>query len=917
MSEYTVELDSGTELFPYSGDYEEPSLQINRSPVAHLSIEDENGSIGALLGHGIGLVISRDAAEVFPGIVLNRKRITSSSREGVRVDLVHRGYRELQKWPCDPYFWDEDGNPFTSRDAVIVNPWRYFIFRKAGGTLDDFGDEPAVDGVEIHQVVRALIGTRLVVQHDYRDNTPLRPSVVFDSTNKVQVYADNGQSRPFLQRVRKDNAGFLAGQAVESVPLENGDPDVRAMGDISTVEVVLIGELNGSQHPTIRVARNARAGARTWTAVTLVHTANYRSSGLSAWTGSVDLSADGAAAKNSLGYEVTIPGSDADAATTKLHYAKLTATTVADAGVTEGTIDAYDDPQTSTLADEWVEDDFQGMKRADALERLRKGTVADPAVNPSPHWDMWVDADLAFHFKERRGSVKTTVYSHATANITVLEREEYGEKLAFQVIAVGGGRGKAERVIVDRTEYSAGGLYDSDRDPEDGALYGDLPQVYVFRDQSVDSTIELKRRARANFALIRDPREHYKVRFIGFQVNTFVVGDEIPVSEPDWSLVGQELRVVTLKRSWDGDSGEDLDVQLGERQTEPSTAFQGQRVERERGDRSPARTSGTGSVGGPGVYFDKDRYGRFAFTVPEGVEIERVFLSLTTLPWQATARSSKEVTYDFDNFDSLYSVSSSGFTVNAGATDTTSMLDTSLGAGASDDPHNFESFLVIWGIIHGILNPGVLHVKVQIRSGDDATWNTVASILLDNRSVAGSVSREWGGMMHLSAMDMASLVLANDNTAISAIRVSIENPEAVNQDIANGSFVQIWGIPKHIHKLDFGIYQFDGDDGDGTDDPAYGEDIQFAVDPAVDAAGEPTAFSTDRHPSKFGARGASKNLLVDITGYLNVLANGAISPGEHLVYFKGTAQASGSPLNAQGLSVVSVTPVFKLREAQG
>jgi hypothetical protein len=99
----------------------------------------------------------------------------------------------------------------------------------------------------------------------------------------------------------------------------NGDPYIRGMGDISNVSVVLVGERSGTDDPVIEVCRDAAdaSGAglvnnvtRTYSAVSLSHVANYNGSSLSAWTGSVDLSADGASEKGMLGFRIRIEGSD-------------------------------------------------------------------------------------------------------------------------------------------------------------------------------------------------------------------------------------------------------------------------------------------------------------------------------------------------------------------------------------------------------------------------------------------------------------------------------------------------------------------------------------------------------------------------------------------------------------------------------
>lgn len=888
---------------------------MNRGPKAVLQVRDPRGTRGKVLSHGRRVTIKRNGVTAFPGVILNRKRVTGAAEETVRVDLVHEGYRELQKWPCDGYVFDEDGNPRTSRDAVFVNPWRYTIHRLQAGTLDEDGLGTDIDGVTVDEAARCLIGTKFVMQHDYQDNTPFLPSQVYASTNKLQVYADDADARNYLQRVRKDGSSFYAGSAIESIPLENGDPNVRPMGTISFVDVLLLGiltsiprldELNEpldpDQHPTVRVCRNARSAVRTYSTVDLVHTSNYNGSGLDAWTGRVNLSEDGASTRDSLGYEVTIPGYDGDASTTQVQYAKLTCTTTPDAGVTEAEVHPYADPQGLTGSAVWVEDDYQGLSRAEALERLRKSTIAAEDVTTSPHWDMWVDADLGFHFKERRGSDLNSTYSHKNHNITLLEREEYGDNVAFQTIAVGGGKGTAEIMIVDQDEFIIGGLYDSDRDPlGETQLYGILPKVYVYRDNTVTSRSELRRRARAAHRFRRDPHSYHKVRFIGFQDQDFETGDGILLDEPNWDLEDEQVRIAHVHRAWTGGS-EDIDVELGHRQEHPAGAFRTQRITTEQASRTPVNTPGTIGVGGPGVYFDKDNYGRFAFNVPEGVEIERVFLSLTTLPWQTTSRAADPATIDENNSTLLYTDTENGFSVAAApAVDMTTISTTSAEAGASTTITDYDGLMLVWFVnTSSVGGPLGLTIELRDQSGN---WQSVGGLFFPY--AGASPARRLFLPSNALRSNYANFGLG---TQVTGARIVFSNNGAITSVDAS---LQVYGIIRHTHELDFGIYQFDGDDGDGTGSPIYGEDIMFAVDPSLNGVGQPTSFAGQRHPGKFGSRSASRHEIVDVTGYLGTMANGVVSPGEHLVYFLGTTQSDS---NEQGLSVVSVNPIFKIRE---
>ncbi len=640
----SVDLTSGDDTRVIAGDYLEPGVDPSQVPRANLSGRNESGVLGHILAEGKEAMIRRHQEDAFPGIV---DEWLGSHAGDVRADvsLIHKGYHLLRQSRCDPYTFDEDGDAKTTRDAVVVNPWNPFVFREHGGSLDEHGEPNAVHGLRPDQLLKHAIGTQFALQLDFRDNRWFLHSQATATDAGLNVYQDEetGDGRPKLQRVRNAGDGFAAGDKLESIPLNNGAPERGDMGDVSTVTVILIGELNGAQDPTLKVCRDARSGTRTYTSVSLSRTDNYNGSSLSKWEGQVDLTGDGASDKDDMGLEITIPGSSGDSDSTKLHYGCVLAVTTSDTGVTEGTIETYSNPATFTAGDQdWVEADYLGDSRLKMVQKLHKSTEADANTNRSPHWDIWIDAALNAHLEHRRGSDINRTYSPGD-NLTSIEHERYGGQLAFR--AWGEGAGKSEQQIrtadsLSDTDFANGGLKLPSNDPAT-ADTGELARTVVWENPGQENPGQLLRETRAYLRIHSEPRKSWQFTPKVEGPRFYEPGDGIPIDAPEIRSTVTE-RIVELKRSWNEDEPEVVDAQLGQSRDQLTQSFVQQVFQRSReAANRPQPGAGTTGLSGPGIHFDKDIYGVLPFTVSDGASIERVLLEMTTAPFEVSAKGAR------------------------------------------------------------------------------------------------------------------------------------------------------------------------------------------------------------------------------------------------------------------------------------
>lgn len=1136
---HDIELSATGELVPglTKSKYSESSESLAEPPRSTFTVENPGGVEAHLLANGKEYYVRRNNQRRFHGIIVSPEPRQEVNRGSVvEVQGIQLGYKLLQARQCDSYDFDEDGDPATTRDGVTINPWRYFAFRDPDGALDANGNTPAIHGVNFADVFRCLIGTKFIHQIDFQDNSYLLASQWADQANGVQVYRDGrtGDRRGWLQRVR-DGDGFAAGDTIETIELMNGDPNIDVMGDVSTVKVVLIGDYDGSNDVQVRACRNAGEGSRTYSSITLTRTDSFAGTSLAKWEGTVDLSSDGVTQKNRVGLEFTVPGSAGDSATTKIAYCYVEAVTVSDTGITEGTIETYSNPVTfADDSENYFDGDLLGFNRLDAAERVRKLTESDGAVNPSPHWDAWIDHTEQFHFEERRGEDKSNLeYSFEQGNLRVISHEYYGDELAFQTIALGAGSGTAQTRIVSKADFdTGGGLYDSDRDPANGASKDH--RVMKFVDGNETSATNLLRKARAFHKLHRDPQEHFNVELEAEYVPYFNVGDSIPVKNIP-TRTNEPLRVVRLQRDWQPNQGEDISAEIGQHREGFAQRLRGASGKADTITIRPQPAKQTLGLSGNGIPFDKNHLGKYAFSIPDGSLVDRVFLRMETLPYQAPAKSistsaagsqegqaTSQIAWDGGKFDGstdpgtsdlgarhplfrsvvvptatqgTYSGGSASASYVPYAGNTASnkpdphynfllkalpptgtrynTLEDASGNGntlseskSSGTPGFFPLYLPVnatygWGVTNASINGGlypyvpsmglsgdctivgafrtagtVTDVPVFLHSGGQLEFRTNSSdqwvltytdsgggthtltstatastdtvyrfvirrdinnhlILTINGTevingsapaVGGSsgefqmgfmggdghkirvwqtdigstaedfvttrVFEEQGAESHayfferefawgqviLDTTDDITLLDGTEHT-INGDWTSDDVPEqaevvfipsgieqGVNQDDRDDigsknsdkrlSTVEVIASAKSTHDhgggLNFGIYQFDGDGGDGTGDPVYVEGVKIAVDPTLGADGLPSNFAGERLPFKFGSEGAPRSLQPEITSYLSTDGNGVIEDGPHIVWVTSEAGAS----NSDGIGMVSFTPVIKFKETR-
>jgi hypothetical protein len=735
--------------------YDEPRIEATDIPRFEFTVPNQSGIPAHSLFVGKTIRIKRLGETQFTGVVESCDLPKGKEAATMAVIRgVHEGYHKLRRNICSSYDFDEDGDPATTRDAVTINPWFPFIFREPASTLDVYSNGYPVHFFTVDTMMQAFAGLKFAYQIDFQDNSHFLASDIYTTTNKMQVYRDGptGDRRFCLQRTRKNGSGFtgVTTEKIESIPLMNGDPYIRRMGNISVVDVVLVGTRNGTDNPVMDVCRDAgdASGAglvnnvtRTYTAVSLTHVANYNGSGMSAWTGSVNIGADAASEKAMLGFRIGIPGTDGSASTTKVYYGAFLATTVSDTDLTAGTITAYSAPTldgTRGSERNAAEGDFHGLNRLEAVERLRLTTDAAIVDNPSAKWDAYVDGNLAFHFVQRRGSNVNREYSFGAGNLVSVHPTFYGGDIYYQVIALGPGSGIAQTRIVNKTAFSSGGLYDTALDPTPQGTgtsqYAPIARLGYFTDSEESSIVALARKAHSAMALHRAPTETYRIEVLNEALRFFGTGDSIRVVEVVTRANGY-LRVVSLSRSGDGADREKLSITIGEKApTIHDTVSTGaSRTDRltVSGKSQPAALG----LAGNGVYFDKDFLGVYPLDLPDPERTAKVFLKFATRPWMTTSKTA--------DFTGITSGSGGGTTVTSagggGSTVTSASGGSSSPTSAATAPGNTDNRVVSTGTNRSFGSDNTATISVGSSMNSGATWTTVTLTTLEGAWLTGNI----------------------------------------------------------------------------------------------------------------------------------------------------------------------------------
>jgi hypothetical protein len=978
----------------HHGRLTEPAVDLSQAPRADLTLEN-SGVTNEVLTVGTQVDIKRGNELVFPGVV--ETPLLSSDGQGDRVEttLIHEGYQRLRQLRCLAYQFDESGGAHTTRDGVRVNPWNWPIVREPGSALDENGQELAAAGVTLTEAVEALVGTQLVLVAQQRDNRWLRPSNIYTTGNKLRVYQDDtaGDERPALQRRRDGGDGFVAtttSDTVETIPMENGPRAIEQMGDVTKAKVVLIGVRDASKNdPSVEACRNARKSTRTYSRISLTHTQGVNGTGLDKWEGTVDLTGDGASQKNSVGLRLSIPGSGGSSDTTRVLAIKLVATTTSDTGVTIGTAETYQNPVTFTAGDEnFVDVDLLGRTRLNGLAQVRSWTESDGSANPSPHWDIHIDANLDAHFQERRGATVTGhTYGPGDANVTMLDHEFYGADVAHQVQGLGAGKGRSRVQTapeLNATDFDNGGLRHPENDPDGAARYGRAARTMVWRNEGQQDPGALLREARAFAKLHEHPRERVEMTVRGERIRYFATGDEIQLDHPR-TRSNSPHRVQRIEREW-GDAIQELvKVTLGENPDRVLDRLRSAAENARNSANRPQPGQAVTGLNGQGTQADAFNWGIYSFAISDGQAVDRVLLEMTTLPWTAGARPSEhahsvdvehpshshtvEVTHPAHSHTVEVTHPAHNHTVEVTHPAHNHSISTTSGGGGgtitspiqSDGSSEFVASGTSNTWTHDIPNAdgnGILaSVSVESNNNDEFEIEIICKEKNHDNLPVFAV----GGVVKFDTDLLVSFFVPTRYEG-GTLEVNLNNPSSSSDATFDADVVDFWEISNHAHAVDdtsttelgttssetsseelgttqaetsdaalgttqaettessgglnYGIFQFTGDQGGQNDDPVYAKDLEWGVDVDTDAAGIPNDWANDRDPMTWGKRLKAQTVRVDITGYLERNAQNLIKSGVHHVYIKGVADTGGSKENQDGLTHVSITPIIKTREEE-
>lgn len=414
------------------------------------------------------------------------------------------------------------------------------------------------------------------------------------------------------------DAGLETTGFIQSIGLYNGDKNVDAMGDITTVDVKAIGVIDSStNNPDIYVCRNADSAAPTWQQVSLDY-------GAGVWTGSSTFSG-GETTKNQFGYYVYLAGNGSE--TTELNYFRFDCATASDTAIQAGTIQPYNDPNTD---DDTIAINLIGLTRLEALEKVREFTNTSTAY-ADINWDAYIDNDLQFHFTTIRGEDIDKTFSFNNKNLTLLDRKLEGE-IKNTIIAIGQGE-EPYAVTIVGTEMT---------DFDSIETYGQRTGYFI--DKSIPDAPTLYKRAKTYLEYMKDPRETLAVQLTNDPVLSWNVGDRIQLQDTELNVNGY-YRVLSKKISVKRDSPEKIDITLGTKSHTVGELFHSiQEQFATQATVSQGASSKTNTVAW-GINYDKDHPAAYKFYVPENTQ--RVSVSVQTSQFQdfSIAAGITEFTY--------------------------------------------------------------------------------------------------------------------------------------------------------------------------------------------------------------------------------------------------------------------------------
>ena len=453
-------------------------------------------------------------------------------------------------------------------------------------------------------------GDSSVVRSEYTSNDLAFKLIGYPLTPPLVVY-DDVLKLPKTYDTEDDPDAYETAGGIASVGLYNGDKHVDVMGAISEVTAKLIGTRYSTYNPTLYVCRDADEALPTWSQLTLTY------DGDGVWTGSANLSSDGAVIKNQFGYFVSL-NSDGDG-TTEIDYARFDCVTESDTGVLVGVIDPYNDPN---MSDDTIAINLAGISRLEALEKVR-GFTNTSTEYADINWDAYINNNLEFFFTTIRGEDVDQAFSFYNRNLTVLN-QTYDGKIKNAIIAIGQGEEPYAVAIVGSE------LKDTASITEYGQRTG------YFIDKSIPDAPTLYKRAKAYLKYMKDPRETLEVNICNDPAMEWDVGDRIKIEDVELDIDGYyrvQSRSITKKQ----DADEEIEIELSTKANTLGGVF---RNIQDRFSNQEVITQGTGAPSNTlaaGLVFDTTRPAEYPFYVPENAQ--RVVVSVKTHKYRAYSKA--------------------------------------------------------------------------------------------------------------------------------------------------------------------------------------------------------------------------------------------------------------------------------------
>lgn len=672
----------------YSTSWEQPHLNLSDVPQFEFDTDNFHGRNYNLHSIGKDVKIIRNGQLDFYGVVEPKSFSKGSNGSTVKVKGKHKGYLAMQKAICEGYRNVEG----------FVNPWQW-------GRKDVSGAE--IDGINPTDIMKNLIGTKFTFQ-EFFDNTKniiatdasgtrgMVSLAVIDITSQGNTKLMGAPSGTSFQLKSGATPGQIHSVALYNTPIvtATGGQVIRQMGNIQSVSIKLFGDFLYTGSPVIFVCRNGGEviTGRNYVACPLTLASGSQGQNNVLWTGSVTFTAD-EGHKNKFAYQLFPNGqSPTDTASTsnQIDYLRIDCITTSDIGLAEGTMDTYDDP-TSASGDNIVVN-LLGLNRLEAAERIRKMTITSDSITDSPHWDAWIDNDLKFHFKERRGTSVNQEYSFAKQNIVSIKHDFDANNLVNNVIAKGQGTPPQQTTIISDAlvDYSSVVKY--------GSRQG------TFQDTSIKDTVTLLRRAKAYLKLYKEPIETVQVNVVNDWTKPWSVGDSIKVRDSDIGVDGY-WRVISAKHKVRGEGNEQIDIELGNKSYKARDLIGGIGQSIKDQELFYQGTAASSVTSANAIPFDKDQPAVYTFIIPDNVDVDRVYIYAKTESFKTTSKGATSV---------------------SASVQTTSQSSTTSAVANGDHNHTIGQMV------------GAITDRPEPANMDDATWR-----LFNARNSAGNNFTFW------------------------------------------------------------------------------------------------------------------------------------------------------------------------------